>query len=75
VLCCAEQREGVLDALLEDRVGELPVGKRPRKLNRTNHHGEDGEHLSACRLGIFRRESSGEVVGGSEQAVGKRAFD
>jgi hypothetical protein len=44
----AEQREDVLHAFLEDLVGELPVGERPRKLN---CYGESGE-LSGEVAGI-----------------------
>ena len=38
----AQQRECVLDALVEDVVGELPVGQGAGKLERPDHQSEDG---------------------------------
>ena len=43
----AKQRECVLDALLEDVVGELPVGQGAGDLERPDHQGEDTERLQA----------------------------
>jgi len=38
----AQQRECVVDALVEDVVGELPVGQGAGKLERPDLQGEDG---------------------------------
>ena len=43
----AQQRECVLDALIEDVVRELPVGKGAGKLERPDHQGENAERLRA----------------------------
>lgn len=44
----AQQREGVLEALFEDLVGELPAGQGAGDLQRPDHHGENAERLHAC---------------------------
>jgi hypothetical protein len=43
----AQQRECVLDALIEDVVGEPPVGQAAGDLQRPDHQGEDAERLHA----------------------------
>src|SRR6266567_4382673 len=48
----AEQREGALDALFEDHVGELLVGQGAGELQRPDHQGVDAERLYARRLRI-----------------------
>ena len=58
----AKQRESVLDAFFEHLVGELPIGKRPRELNRAGHHREGGQHPRARGLGIFRHEACRELI-------------
>jgi hypothetical protein len=55
LLLGAQQREGVLDALVEDLIGELPVGQGAGELQRPDHQGEDAERLRACRLRVIRR--------------------
>src|SRR5438445_10227507 len=65
-----EQRQGVVNALFEDRVGELPVTKRTRELHRPHQQREQAECLRVCGLRIFRREKACEVVGDVEHAVG-----
>jgi hypothetical protein len=71
----AQQREGVLDALLEDLVGELSVGQSAGELERPDHHREDAERLHACRLRIVRRQAGGDVVDDDQHAVGVRPLD
>jgi hypothetical protein len=69
-----EQGEGVPDALFENVVGEVLVGQCPSKLNRASHHGEDTEHMRACRLGIVRGHASANVIDVCEQAAGERVL-
>ena len=54
----AQEREDVLDALRENRVGNLPVGQCAGQLQCADHHREDAERLDACRLRIVRRQAS-----------------
>ena len=44
----AQEREDVLDALRENRVGDLPVGQCAGQLQCADHHREDAERLDAC---------------------------
>src|SRR5437763_6292804 len=71
----AQQREGVLDALLEDLIGELSVGQGAGELERPDHHREDAERLRACQLLIVRRQAGGDVVDDGQQALGVRPLD
>src|SRR4051794_1931738 len=43
LLLGVQQREGVLDALLEDVIRELPVGQDAGELQGADHQGEDAE--------------------------------
>jgi hypothetical protein len=45
-----QECEGVVDSLLEDLVGELPVGQRSGQLQRPDHQCVDAERLGAGRL-------------------------
>jgi len=58
----AQEREDVLDALRENRVGDLPVGQCAGQLQCADHHREDAERLDACRLRIVRRQAGADVV-------------
>jgi hypothetical protein len=66
----AQQSEGVLKALVEDRVGELPVGQGAGELQCSCHQGEDAERLGACRRRVVRVQAGGDVVDDGQQAVG-----
>ena len=68
----AQQHQGVLDALLEDLIGELPVGQGAGELQCPGDQGEDAERLHACPLRIVRRQAGGDVVDDGQQAVGVR---
>ena len=52
LLLGVQECEGVVDALLEDLVGELSVGQGAGELEGPDHQGEDAEGLHACRLRI-----------------------
>jgi hypothetical protein len=65
-----QEREGVVDALVEDLVGELWVGQGAGELQRPDHHGEDAERLGACRGRIVRCQAGGDVVDDGQQAIG-----
>ena len=66
----AQQREGVLKALLEDLIGELLVGQGAGELQCPYHQGEDAERLRTCRGRIVGRQAGGDVVDDSQHAVG-----
>jgi len=74
VLLGVQQREGVLDALLEDVIGQLAVGQGAGELQPGGHQGEDAERLCARRLRIVRGQAGGNVVDDDQQAVGVRAL-
>lgn len=71
-LLCAEQSEGVADALFEEFVGESPVGQGAGELQRPDHHGVDAEDLLVHRARIGRCQASGDTVDDGEHAVGVR---
>src|SRR5215217_2033957 len=75
LLLGAQQREGVVDALLEDLVGELSVGQGAGELQGPDHQGEDAEGLGACRGRILGGQAGGDVVDHGEQAVGVGPLD
>src|SRR5438067_5936929 len=70
----AQQSEGVLDALLEDLVGELPIGKGAGDLERPDQQREDAERLHTCPMRVVRRQARSDVVDHYQQAVGVRAL-
>jgi hypothetical protein len=49
----AQHCDGVLEAVLEDRIGERSVRQGAGDLQRSDHHGEDTERLHLCHLQIF----------------------
>ena len=59
-----------MKALLEDLIGELPVGQGAGELQCPGHQGEGTERLGACRGRIVRRQAGGDVVDDGQQAVG-----
>jgi len=70
----AQEREGVVDALVEDLVGEVSVGQGAGELEGPDHQGEDAEGLGAGRGRIVRRQAGGDVVDQDQQAVGVGLF-
>jgi hypothetical protein len=61
-----------VEALVEDRISEVPVGQGAGELQCCDHQGKHAERLGACRLRIMRRQASGNVVDDGQYAVGVR---
>ena len=75
MLCCAEQREGVLDSPSRTSSASCRSASARESSDRAGHHREGGEHPRARGLGIFRHEACRELVSGTEEAVSKRLLD
>ncbi|CAM5296236.1 Putative aminoacrylate hydrolase RutD [Streptomyces purpurascens] len=56
------EREGVLDSLLKDLIGELPVGQGAGQLQRPHHHGEEPDGLGPGGPWVLRRQAGGDLL-------------